>query len=252
MDFSFGTEEKALADAFRDFIKREVRPLEDKLRPIYLETDGEAPELRQALRGRFSEHHALLIRISLDLVEHLDEAIATLDGEVEALMAPFAEAAARIDTVTGVGQRAAQCVIAEIGVDMSVFPTASHLASWAGCCPGNNITGGKRRSGRTTKGDPWLNEVLNQCAWAAAHSRDTYLSAQFWRLARRIGKKKAAVAVAHSILVIIWHLLTNECDYKDLGGDYFVKRDAARERDRAVNELMRLGYKVTLEEAYVA
>jgi transposase len=210
------------------------------------------PELRQALRGRFSEHHALLIRISLDLVEHLDEAIATLDGEVEALMAPFAEAAARIDTVTGVGQRAAQCVIAEIGVDMSVFPTASHLASWAGCCPGNNITGGKRRSGRTTKGDPWLNEVLNQCAWAAAHSRDTYLSAQFWRLARRIGKKKAAVAVAHSILVIIWHLLTNECDYKDLGGDYFVKRDAVRERDRAVNELMRLGYKVTLEEAYVA
>ena len=213
---------------------------------------GKIPELRQALRGRFSEHHALLIRISLDLVEHLDEAIATLDGEVEALMAPFAEAAARIDTVTGVGQGAAQCVIAEIGVDMSVFPTASHLASWAGCCPGNNITGGKRRSGRTTKGDPWLNEVLNQCAWAAAHSRDTYLSAQFWRLARRIGKKKAAVAVAHSILVIIWHLLTNECDYKDLGGDYFVKRDAARERDRAVNELMRLGYKVTLEEAYVA
>ena len=210
------------------------------------------PELRQALRGRFSEHHALLIRISLDLVEHLDEAIATLDGEVEALMAPFAKAAARIDTVTGVGQRAAQCVIAEIGVDMSVFPTASHLASWAGCCPGNNITGGKRRSGRTTKGDPWLNEVLNQCAWAAAHSRDTYLSAQFWRLARRIGKKKAAVAVAHSILVIIWHLLTNECDYKDLGGDYFVKRDAVRERDRAVNQLLSLGYKVTLEEAYVA
>jgi transposase len=151
-----------------------------------------------------------------------------------------------------VGQRAAQCVIAEIGVDMSVFPTASHLASWAGCCPGNNITGGKRRSGRTTKGDPWLNEVLNQCAWAAAHSRDTYLSAQFWRLARRIGKKKAAVAVAHSILVIIWHLLTNECDYKDLGGDYFVKRDAVRERDRAVNQLLSLGYKVTLEEAYVA
>ena len=160
---------------------------------------GNIPELAQALRSRFSEHHALLIRISLDLVEHLDEAIATLDGEVEALMAPFAEAAARIDTVTGVGQRAAQCAVAEIGVDMSAFPTASHLASWAGCCPGNNITGGKRRSGRTTKGDPWLNDVLNQCAWAAAHSRDTYLSAQFWRLARRMGKKKAAVAVAHSI-----------------------------------------------------
>ena len=213
---------------------------------------SKVPELTQALRGRFSEHHALLIRISLDLIDHLDTAIATLDGQVEAAMAPFAEAAVRIDTVTGVGQRAAECIIAEIGADMSVFPTASHLASWAGCCPGNNITGGKRRSGKTNKGDQWLNDVLIQCAWAAAHSHDTYLSAQFWHLARRIGKKKAAVAVAHSILVIIWHLLTNHCDYQDLGGDYFVKRDAERQRDRAVNELMRLGYKVTLEEAYAA
>src|SRR5437667_12913682 len=114
---------------------------------------GNIPELAQALRSRFSEHHALLIRISLDLVEHLDEAIATLDGEVEALMAPFAEAAARIDTVTGVGQRAAQCVVAEIGVEVSVFPTASHLASWAGCCPGHNLTGGRRRPGKAREGE---------------------------------------------------------------------------------------------------
>jgi hypothetical protein len=123
---------------------------------------------------------------------------------------------------------------------MSVFPTASHLASWAGRCPGNNITGGKRRSGKPTKGNRWLADVLTECAWAAARSRDTYLSAQFWRLARRIGKKKAAVAVGHSILVIAWHLLANNCDYQDLGGDYFVRRDTDRQRQRAVAQLQAL------------
>ena len=103
------------------------------------------------------------------------------------------------------------------------FPTAAHLASWAGTCPGNNITGGKRRSGKTTKGDVWLGEILIECAWAAARAQNTYLAAQFWRLARRIGKKRAAVAVGHSILVIAWHLFSNDCAYEDLGGDYFVK-----------------------------
>jgi transposase len=164
-------------------------------------------------------------------------------------MAPFAEARDRLDTITGVGKRAAECIIAEIGVDMSVFPTAGHLASWAGLCPGNSVTGGKRGSGKTNKGNRWLGEVLNQCAWAAARSRNTYLSAQFWRLARRIGKKKAAVAVGHSILVIAWHLLPEGCDYEDLGGDYFLQRDADRARQRAVAQLESLGYHVTLEVA---
>lgn len=207
------------------------------------------PQLREAMRGRFRDHHALLIRLALEHVEHLEAAIAALDDQVESVMAPFAEARDRLDTITGVGKRAAECIIAEIGTDMSVFPTAGHLASWAGLCPGNNVTGGKRRAGTTNKGNRWLGEILNQCAWAAAHSRNTYLSAQFWRLARRIGKKKAAVAVSHSILIIAWHLLTEGCDYDDLGGDYFVKRDADRARQRALAQLEALGYRVTLQSA---
>jgi transposase len=205
------------------------------------------PQLRQALRGRFSDHHALLLRLALAHLEHLEGAIAALDRRVDEVIAPFARARDRLDTITGVGKRAAETIIAEIGVDMSVFPTAAHLASWAGRCPGNNLTGGKRRSGKPTRGNRWLGEVLTECAWAAARHRDGYLSAQYWRLARRIGKKKAAVAVGHSILVVAWHLLTDDCDYQDLGGDYFVRRDADRQRQRAVAQLQALGYHVVLQ-----
>ncbi len=207
------------------------------------------PQLRQALRGRFEAHHALLIGLSLDHLEQLERSIDALDTQVDAVMAPFETARDHLDTITGVGKRAAEVIIAEIGVDMSVFPTAGHLASWAGRCPGNNITGGKRHSGKTTKGDIWLGDMLTECAWAAARSRDTYLSAQFWRLAKRIGKKRAAIAVGHSILIIAWHLLTDDCDYNDLGGDYFATRDADRARQRAVAQLQALGYHVELQTA---
>jgi transposase len=166
------------------------------------------------------------------------------------VIAPFAEARDRLDTITGVGKRAAECIIAEIGVDMSRFPTAAHLASWAGMCPGNNITGGRRRSGKSTKGDRWLGEVLHECAWAAAHTRNTYLSAQFWRLAGRIGKKKAAVAVGHSILVITWHLLTKQATYEDLGHAWFTRgTDPERRKTNLVKQLQALGYSVTLRPA---
>jgi transposase len=205
------------------------------------------PQLRQALRGRFGDHHALLLRLALEHLEHLEGAIAVLDRRVDEVIDPFARARDQLATITGVGKRAAETIIAEIGVDMTVFPTAAHLASWAGRCPGNNRTGGKRRSGKPTKGNRWLGEVLIECAWAAARSRDSYLSAQYWRLARRIGKKKAAVAVGHSILVIAWHLLTSDCDYADLGGDYFVRRDTDRQRQRAVAQLQALGYRIVLE-----
>jgi transposase len=185
----------------------------------------------------------------LDHAKYLEAAIAELDAQVDRVMAPFVEARDHLDTITGVGKRAAECIIAEIGADMTRFPTAGHLASWAGMAPGNNITGGKRQSGKTTKGNVWLADILNQCAWCAARSRNTYLSAQYWRLARRIGKKKAAVAVGHSILVICWHLLSNNADYDDLGGDYFARRDnTERHQDRLVQQLQDLGYQVTLRK----
>lgn len=215
------------------------------------------PELQQALRGRFGDHHAVLIGIILDHIEHLETAIAALDARVDELMdrpdpdddgGGFARARDHLDTIPGVAKRAAEVIVAEIGVDMSRFPTAGHLASWAGMCPGNNITGGKSRSGATTKGNVWLRDVLVQCAWSAARTKDTYLSAQFWRLARRIGKKKAAMAVGHSILVAAWHMLTDDVDYADLGADWFARKvNDDHRRDQAIRNLHDLGYRVTLE-----
>jgi transposase len=215
------------------------------------------PALRQALHGRFRDHHALLIGMCLEHVAYLEGAIGRLDERIDELFAtqvseagvPFARARDRLDTITGVGKRAAECIIAEIGVDMTRFPTAAHLASWAGLAPGINKTGGKPGSGRTRSGDVWLTSVLTQCAWAAAQTRETYLAARFWRLARRIGKKKATIAVAHSILVICWHLFTDDHDYDDLGGDYFTRRNPDRQRDRLIAQLQNLGYRVTLDKA---
>jgi transposase len=191
-----------------------------------------------------------MLRVVLDHVAHLERAIAALDTEIDRVMVPFSAARDRLDTIPGVGKRAAECIIAEIGADMGRFPTAAHLASWAGelqVCPGNNITGGKRRAGTTTGGNRWLTEILHQCATAASHSRDTYLAAQYWRLVRRIGQRRAAVAVSHSILVICWHLLTNDCDHQDLGGDWFARRtDNDKRRDHLIRQLHDLGYTVSL------
>ncbi len=217
------------------------------------------PELQRALHGRFADHHAVLIEIILDHIEHLEAAIAALDAQIDAVIdepdrqegssIPFARARDRLDTIPGVAQRAAEVIIAEIGTDMSRFPTPGHLASWAGMCPGNNVTGGRNRSGRTTKGNMWLRDVLVQCAWSAARTRDTYLAAQFWRLARRIGKKKAAMAVGHTILVAAWHILTHDVDYADLGSDWFARNvNNDHRRDQAIRNLHDLGYRVTLEK----
>jgi transposase len=207
-------------------------------------------DLRLALRGRFGEHHRVMLRVQLDHIDHLDAAIGALDDRVDELMAPFAVLRDLLDTVTGIGKRAAEVIIAEIGVDMDVFVTAAHLASWAKICPGNNESAGKRRRGGTGQGNPWLRSVLVECAWAAARSKDTYLSSQFWRIAGRRGKKRAAVAVAHSILVIVYHVLSTRQPYQDLGGDYFASRVDPEARTRQlVSQLEKLGHKVILEPA---
>jgi transposase len=205
------------------------------------------PALREALRGRFNEHHARLLRTILGHVDYLENAIAELDQQIDSVMAPFAQAREHIDTIPGIAKRAAESIIAEIGTDMTRFPTPKHLASWAGMCPGNNITGGKRRPASTLQGNRWLGEILDQAAWAASRTKDTYLSAQYWRLAKRIGKQKAIKAVGHTILTICWHLLTNDTDHEDLGSDWFTKRsDTDKQRNHHIHKLQNLGYAVQL------
>lgn len=206
------------------------------------------PELVRALDGRFEDHHAQMLRLHLDHIDHLDEAIASIDSQVDELIVPFADVRERLQTIPGVGQKVADVIIAETGADMDRFPDAAHLASWAGVCPGNNESAGKRFSGRTRKADVWLQGALVEAAWAAARTKDTYLSAQFWRLAGRIGKKKAAMAVAHSILVIAYHLMADpEATYVDLGPDWFARRNNPEaRRNRLVKQLTELGYEVDL------
>jgi transposase len=205
------------------------------------------PELRAALRGHFDAHHGLLAAEMLGRIDAADETIQRLSGEIDRVIAPLAWALTLLETIPGVARRTAEVIVAETGADMRRFPSAAHLASWAGMCPGNDESAGKRRSGKTRKGSPWLRVTLTEAAYAAGQGNGTYLSARYHRLLVRRGKKKAAIAVGHSILVIAWHLLANDCDYADLGGDFFVRRDSDRARQRAVGQLQALGYRVTLE-----
>jgi transposase len=205
------------------------------------------PQLERALRGCSGAHQRFLVAQQLAHIDFLEETIERLSAEIAERMHPFGEAIERLETIPGVGRRTAEAILAEIGPDMSRFPTYRHLASWAGMCPGNNQSGGKRQSGKTTKGDPWLRAALVEAAHAAGRTRNTYLSAQYRRLASRRGKKRAAVAVGHTILVIAYHLLQCSCGYEELGGDYFDKRDRQGVERRLVRRLEGLGYKVSLE-----
>jgi transposase len=217
---------------------------------------AKVPDLRLALEGRFGEHHHFLLRMHLQHVDHLTAGIQQLDEEVARLMAPFAEPVRRLCTIPGVGRRSAEIILAEIGVDMGRFPTAGHLASWAGMCPGHHESAGKQRSGRARKGNAALRSVLCEVAWAATHTKNTYLSAQFRRLCRRFGKggsNKAVFALGHTILVIVWHLLQHETDYQELGADYFAQRhETDTYRQRLVHQLEKLGHRVTLEPSAAA
>lgn len=172
-----------------------------------------------------------------------------MDREVAQRLRPFDDAINRLDGIPGMGRRTAEEVLAEIGTDMSRFPTQAHLASWARLCPGNNVSAGKRKSGRTGHGNPWLRAALVEAAWGAARTRNTYLSALYRRLAARRGGKRAVVAVAHSILVIVYFLLRDGASYQDLGTNYFDERDRDGSVRRAVGRIERLGFKVTLEVA---
>jgi transposase len=173
------------------------------------------PALRQAMLGRVTDHHRFLLRMLLDQVEYLERAIRQFEDRIEAALRPFADAVARLEVVPGIGHTTAATIVAEIGVDMGRFPTAGHLASWAGMCPGNDQSAGKRRSGKTTKGDQWLRSMLVQAAWAAAHAKDTVFQAQYRRWSKRMGRKKALVAVGHKLLRVIYHLLQTGTDYRE-------------------------------------
>ena len=205
------------------------------------------PQLEQALVGQFGAHQRFMIAQQLVHIDTLDEIIARVSVEIAERVHPFAQEIAQLDSITGVGQRTAEAVVAEVGVDMTRFPTADHLTSWAGLAPGNNESAGKRRSGKTRKGSPWLRAVLIEAAHAAGRTKDTYLGAQYRRLLARKGKKRAAVAVARSILVIAYHILRDHEPYHDLGAAYLDQRDRQAVERRLVRRLEALGYDVSLQ-----
>jgi transposase len=205
------------------------------------------PQLRRALQGRVTEHHRFLLRLHLDHITRLEELIGRLGVRIEEALAPFAEALQRLQTIPGVSQRVAETVLAEVGPDGGPFATAAHQASWAGMCPGNDESAGKRRSGRTTKGNRWLKRILVQAAWAASRAQGTYLQAQYRRLAKRRGRKKALVAVGHTLLVVMYHVLKRGTTYQELGPDFLDRLEPERLTRQLVQRLEKLGHKVTLE-----
>jgi transposase len=204
------------------------------------------PDLRLALHGRVTEHHRFLLRMHLDHVRYLEGLIERLGARIEAAQPPVAEAVRRLTTIPGIDRRAAEVVVAEIGTDMGVFPSSGHLASWSGMCPGNNESAGKRRSGRTTRGSRWLRAALVQAAWAASHTKGTYLAAHYRRLARRRGRKRALVALGHTLLVVVYHVLRRGSTYAELGADYLDRLEPERLTRQLVRRLESLGHRVTL------
>jgi transposase len=213
--------------------------------------------LVEALRGRVTDHHRFLLRLHLRQIDGLDAAIQDIDGQVDALIArtdeevvagqaSFRTLICLLITMPGVRQLAARAILAEIGRDMSCFATAGHLLAWAGMCPRNDESAGKRRSTRLRKGDPWLKAILIQCAWAATRQKDSYYRAQYYRLRTTLGKKKAICAVAASMLTAIYHMLKNGTEHEDLGADYLDRRTKKDKVDRLKNQLAKLGYEVQL------
>ncbi len=203
--------------------------------------------LEQALQGLLKPHHRFLLSEQLADIDALDEAIERMSTEIAQRLRPYEALLQRLESIPGIKRRLAEVILAEIGPDMNRFPSAQHLASWAGMCPGNNESAGKRFSGRTRKGSPWLRSALVEAAHAAIHCKDSSLSAQYQRLAIRRGGKKATIAVGHTLLVIIYHLLSEDKDYEELGGNFFDEWDRQAVQKRLVRRLEKLGYQVKLE-----
>jgi transposase len=205
-----------------------------------------AERLRAALQGRVTERHRFLLRLHLRQIEAINVAIAEIDAEVERDLDPFRQAAFLLQTIPGVSELSARVIVSEAGIDMARFPTAGHLVSWAGLCPENDESAGKRRSTRLRKGAPWLKTTLVQCAWSASRKKGSYLQAQFQRLRSRRGPKKAICAVAASILTAAYHMLRHGTLYQDLGADHFQPASPQRQIKRLVQQLARLGFDCNL------
>jgi transposase len=218
-----------------------------KLAGPRLKTDR--TKICEALRGRVTTHHRFLLKLHLDHIDTLAKAIASIDAEVGSNLEPFRSAVELLKTIPGVSDLSAQVIVSEVGIDMQRFPTSGHLISWAGLCPRNDESAGKRRSTRIRKGAPWLKTVLVQCAWAAAHCKKGYLRAQYYRLKSRRGGKKAAVAVAASILTAAYHMLRDGTFYNDLGSAYLDQLGAERRIKRLVKRLTDLGCEVQITRA---
>jgi transposase len=205
--------------------------------------------LVEALRGHVRDHHRFVIKLHLDQIDALHQAVRDLEARVEEHLDPFRKNVEILTTIPGISDTAASVIVSEIGSDMARFPTAAHLVSWAGMCPRSDESAGKRRSSRIRHGAPWLKTTLVQCAWAAIRTKDSYLRAQFHRLKARVGPMKAIIAVAASMLTAAFHMLTTGSEYKDLGAAHFDRRDHAKLAKRLVRRLEDLGLKVTVSQA---
>ena len=210
---------------------------------------GKIPQLTEALHGRFTSHHAFLTRMHLDLIDQHTAAIEQLTDRIEVVIEPFRSFRDRICTIPGIGGRTADIIVAETGADMTRFPTAQHLASWAGTTPGNNESAGKVKSRRTRPGNPYLQGALGTAAMSISHTHGTYLAAKYRRIASRRGPLKANVAVQRALLVAIWNTAMTNTTYHDPGGDYFTRLNPQRARNNAVRQLEAMGYHVTLDQA---